>query len=760
MAAVLYEKGTVICKAGERMKNISLIVKGYVSQNLSNVKITLEAGYLIGLMDAPRCEYQCDYVAIEDTTVYSFPYEEIDDLNKIFTSQQDYASVFLLAALKQMRGMNNLFVEAMNRTKRMYFLVIKVHKEYQSYCEKYGYPEIQFNRLELLQQLEYEKMSPQWQINYYCSLAKLSLENIKVKLQDSALNVGIIFQAGLDMTRFFSEINEMERYTTSVMGFMMNSKKNDLLYRLTNLYTCAPLDEEDSAEVVDLVCQIKELLLHYHLVDNELINNRIDEMEEEHKESKNLLVSNQGSNQGNEQRIGEVESRRDIMSQILEYANIETIEKNQFCDQILKYKSLTDVFSTEDDVRSLRKEITKEFYHIYKEVVKKALKEEELIPAISLFLYFGYMDLELAGEEAFVRLLDIIEDMEEHSVPYVYNLFEWLKSIYHGENEPSYSELDETYEKKIREELKKGKITDKEADVLKKDAWAKVEFELDHMFQSTNKVTYGKIITFFPILCEHDLNVAIDKMLVTGNKIKQILESLRKVDYSLFYREVLVNEQQRGEFREFINVEVIPNIILMPNAGSRGIMWQPTGDIRNNSPARFMLPILTMEDVNDMLIGICARYRWEICKKIQGSRWNDITEPSLTSEYSDYIQYYKKNFDLSQEAKDRIHSLLIKGKNNYREVFVSDYFSWVKYEAKGSFRMNKVARKTLFHYCPFSVEVRKSLNENPMFRELFDKYEIFRMKKLKKAELVYERYQKNGGIITEELKKNMEFLKI
>jgi len=756
MAAIQYEKGTVICKAGERMKSISLIVKGYVSQNLSNIKITLEPGYLIGLMDAPRCEYQCDYIAIEDTTVYSFPYEEIDDLKRIFTGQKDYADVFLLAALKQMQGMNSLFVEAMNRTKRMYLLVIKIHQEYRSYCEKYRIPEIQFNRLELLQQLEYEKMSPIWQLDYYCSLAKLSLEDIKVRFLDDALNVGLIFQVGLDMTRFFSEINEMERYTTLVAGFMVNSKKNDLLYRLTNLYTSAMVNEEDSAEIVDLVVQIKELLLYYKLIDENIINGRVDEMEEGSTDTESLLKNDQGNDQG----IEKLESRRDMVNQILEYANIDTLVKKRFCDCIIEYKGLSDVFSTEDEVRSLRKIITNDFYHIYKEVVRKALNEEELIPAIRLFLHFGYMDLELAGEEASVRLLDIIEDMEEHSVSNVYSLFDWIKSIYHGENEPSYTELDENYEKKIREEVKKGKITGKEADALKTDAWAKVEFELDHMFQSTNKVTYGKIITFFPILCEHDLNMEVDKMLISGNKVKTVLDSLRKVDYSLFYREVLVNEQQRGEFRDFINVEVLPNIILLPNAGSRGIMWQPTGDIRNNTPARFMLPILTMEDVNDLLIGICARYRWEICKKIQGSRWNDITEPSLTSEYSDYIQYYKKNFDLSPDAKERIHSLLVKGKNNYREVFVGEYFSWVKYEAKGSFRLNKVARKILFRYCPFSVEVRKALNENPMFRELFDKYEIFRIKKLKKAELFYERYQKNGGIITEELKKNMEFLKI
>ena len=39
---------------------------------------------------------------------------------------------------------------------------------------------------------------------------------------------------------------------------------------------------------------------------------------------------------------------------------------------------------------------------------------------------------------------------------------------------------------------------------------------------------------------------------------------------------------------------------------------------------------------------------------------------------SDYVQYYKKNHDLSPEAKEKLKNALWKAKNNYREVFVKD----------------------------------------------------------------------------------------
>ena len=60
------------------------------------------------------------------------------------------------------------------------------------------------------------------------------------------------------------------------------------------------------------------------------------------------------------------------------------------------------------------------------------------------------------------------------------------------------------------------------------------------------------------------------------------------------------------------------------------------------------------EDLTKTIIKLCGEFRWELCKRIQGARWNDISEHSLTSEYFDYVQYYRKNNELSPEAKEKI----------------------------------------------------------------------------------------------------------
>jgi hypothetical protein len=115
---------------------------------------------------------------------------------------------------------------------------------------------------------------------------------------------------------------------------------------------------------------------------------------------------------------------------------------------------------------------------------------------------------------------------------------------------------------------------------------------------------------------------------------------------------------------------------------------------------------------------------------------------------------------LSVQAKDKVRNELSKARNNYREVFVQDYIQWMKYEAKGASRLNKVARTILMTYCPFKKAVREELTHYPAFTELMEKYEIQTAAKIKKIENSFVSIRNNGGKITKELEDNLEFYKM
>lgn len=67
-----------------------------------------------------------------------------------------------------------------------------------------------------------------------------------------------------------------------------------------------------------------------------------------------------------------------------------------------------------------------------------------------------------------------------------------------------------------------------------------------------------------------------------------------------------------------------------------------------------------------------------------GRKMERFVRPFLTSEYFDYVQFYRKNSELSTDAKEKIKTALTKARNSFKEMFVNDYIIWVVYEGKGS----------------------------------------------------------------------------
>ena len=286
----------------------------------------------------------------------------------------------------------------------------------------------------------------------------------------------------------------------------------------------------------------------------------------------------------------------------------------------------------------------------------------------------------------------------------------WLAAVLEGKKEPSKSEFDMDYGESLRDMKKSGQITEEEMKEAQNDQMKKFQYEIKNMFRYNSRVVSGQISIFVPILYKDQFMGHLDQSLMTTDKANAIIKKITSVDYSLFYREGMINDKDKGIDKEYIQQEVFPDIILLPTYGSNGAMWQEIEGRRRTSHSRFLFPIFAENDMEDIFIRVCGRFRWELCRTIQGTTWNDVKYKSLTSEYVDYIQFYKKNRALSEEKKEKLKMQIQKGRGNTREVFVLDYVLWVKNECTGSMRLNKVAREILATYCPFVKEIREKLN--------------------------------------------------
>ena len=262
---------------------------------------------------------------------------------------------------------------------------------------------------------------------------------------------------------------------------------------------------------------------------------------------------------------------------------------------------------------------------------------------------------------------------------------------------------------------------------------------------------------FVPFL-HKDLFVGhVDQSLLTTNKINEMVKKLTEVDYSIFYRETMYTNPEKKIEKEFIMVEVYPDIILMPVFGIGGAMWQEITGKKRTSSGRFLFPIFAEGDIEEIFLKVCGRFRWELCRTIQGTAWNDVTMKSLTSEYCDYIQFYRKNRDLSEEKKEKLKMQIQKGRGNTREVFVIDYVTWVKFECTGSIRLNKVARSVLASWCPFRKEIRERLETQPLFQDAMAAFNRNRQKRLKELDLRYRTLETKKIEIPKELEDNLVY---
>lgn len=751
MEIIRAKREQIIAKKNDKVKYWYLIQEGSVLQRFGFSEIKLEKNAIIGILE--KDIFLCDYVAGEDTVLAGFICEDSSDLKNLLTGQEKIRNIFLKASIEQRHQILCLYTDLYNKARQFHTFVETIYNDYTTLCGKYKIEEQSFLRMEHFNPLEMQHRAEAWEINNSVSIVKNYMqEYLQLMEKDDSLTVGAIMEAAAQMRRFTLGIGEMEAYLSYNKDILISESQNDLLKLFFDLSIRTYAKKYDISPVtkdMNLIIKVAEKLNVYNA---RMLGRRLNEF-------KNYDYSNgtsdvTGISVREEMDIMEV----DCVGHILEYAGFKDDEIETICNMIETYRDLPDMTSMDEEVYALRKKLASVYYDIYYKVFMRAVKDEtSLTPVLEMFLNFGFMDVAFVGEENAKALYELTAHLDICHSERVFTIYEWLKCIYRGEKVPSKNEFDMDYTAYLADLCRNGKLTAEQAASYQHSGEKKVEFEIRNMFTSVNKITYGKITTFCPILSKNDLINAIEKMLVTAEKLENALNEIRKIDYSAFYREVLFSDSEKGINCERIMKEILPDIILLPNAGTRVTMWQETSGIKSDTPGRFMFPIFTALDVDDLMLGMVGYFRWEMCRRIQGVHWNDVREKSLTAEYCTYIQFYRKNHELSADAKEKIKSALIRAQNNYREVFVKDYVNWIKFESKGSFRLNKVSRDILIRYCPFAKGVRNELKTNPLYQASISRFEVETAKKLQRYNSVYDKYVKAGGELTEDLKENLLF---
>ena len=474
------------------------------------------------------------------------------------------------------------------------------------------------------------------------------------------------------------------------------------------------------------------------------------------------LLSGEGQAQEEIEKLDEpgIEYLYESLGQIVEYAPVHMRVKSEFTEAVEAFMSLSDKFARTPEATEVRKNISKLYYEIYEAVVKKSMDDEDIPLAVRLFLDYGFVSEKLLTDEELDTMLQLRPEADQaEDGCRVYTMSKWLQAVYDGVKETSKNEFDEDFATYLRRQLKEQKITQKEMDEAIVDKEQRLHFECQNMFRYASRIINGNVTMFVPILCSDGIFSNMHNSYMTEKRLNDAIRQIEKIDYSIFYRERLVSYENVDINKAIVIERVTPDIILFPVYGRNTIMWQDITGKRRTSKGRLFVPVWLEKELSLAMVQLMGNFRWEKCRTETGSHWNDFRYPSLTSEYSDYLQFYKKNSELSQERKNKIRAQLVQCNNKHKEVFLKDYADWILREARGAMKLSRVARTILFTYCPFSAETMKALEGQTAYSEAAKKYIRDNRAARKSLDMMMHKWTKAGLAVPQEILATVEYLK-
>jgi len=747
-------KQKTIYKAGQPLTALHLITNGRVRVFSPTGEYLIGKGDMIGICEICSEVHFLGYETVEAVHIINYPLPNPETLQDLFEKNPNLASISVISAFRQMCTMLNHCEESAMTCGNLYNRLHEHLSAYQALCARYRLPARELTDMEQVTTYEGMETPDMWLTDFYQGLLQIFTANPGAPVaREAAVVTGFLRKASLDFRKTYLSLEEQLHYQELLLRYYISSEGEDLFSCYTSLFYQVTQASADTADIYAAIQSVVSTITGNAALDKPQLAARLQSFKE------NLSKFNTRQPVASEVPHANVQEKlADSLSVILEYAAADVETAAAFRQDVEAYKQLSDKTSSDEHACCLRRRLTENFYVIYALALKKSLTDNALPLPVRLFLLFGYVDEELAGESNSVYLCELANSPEGISGEGVYTFYDWTRNIYEGKKQPSRNEFGEDYVDYLHKQKVSGNLSEEELRDLSDNPMRKVEFELRNMFPVVNKITYGRVTTFCPVLACDNILRDLSGSHVTAAGVRSVLDRLRAIDYSVFYRETLNTDSPVAQ-KEYIHVECLPDFILMPNAGIRGVTWQEIEGRKRTTPARMMLSIFHMEDLYTTTLRLVGDYRWEMCKRIQGPRWNDPTERSLTSEYFDYIQFYKKNNDLSPEAKERIRQSLMGAKNRIKEMFIRDYLLWIQLESTASPRLNKVARQILFTYCPFSREVRQKIQSNPLYGELLHRHDVQCQQRLSHLNKLCQKLRNEKVAVPEAIEREVAYYK-
>ncbi|MBO5227613.1 MAG: hypothetical protein J6B39_01290 [Lachnospiraceae bacterium] len=751
-------KDSIIYESNQPVTEIAVILSGKVIIKSNTTQTAAGPGDVIAMPDFFNDVYTCDYITEEDSMLLPLSTEYLSDIKNTMKANQSIRAGLIISMSKLCAALAIQYDRLIKAAIPLADFLKDKQAAYLKLCENnlltvadisFAADFLSVNATEIAEEL----------IEYYTNLSKVSQMSADSFYSENIYISYYHFHEAYELAKELSGyVKELSEKLGKMHNYLIGTDGNTLFKCFTTAYTALNAQKKDS--MLPRKC-ISALFAHAQQigVNQLLLSNATNII----AAINNIAAANAAAEaaeapakEAAQEYSKFKENVTNALDKLIAYSGLSADVIAPFKDAVIAFRALPNKNASTDNVMNIRKTITKYFYQLYEAIFFKYVDLGSRSKFIELFLNTCFVDENLVSEAQLEELYNLNLKQSDDTFK-VYTMYEWLLDIYKGNQEPSRNEFDVDYNGMVRERKRAEKLNETQVANLLSDKKGKVRYEIQNFFRSTHRITCGQIIGFCPILYSEYSDESFNNAFLSKDKISSIFNQYRQLDFSCFYRVVPYEVNKFGLTREYLQTEVTPYIILNPVFGQKGIMWQEISGTKRDTPARFSFPIFFRGDINTVVLHALGQYRWEFCKSVEGLRWNDIQQPSLTSEYYDYIQFYKKNSALSPEAKEKIKTILTKYHNNSKEVFANDYVTYMQYESTGASRLNKLSRTILFKYCTFDAKTRKNLLMSPVFKDMVDMHEKNCNTKLRRINSVINVIQNGAGEVPPEFEVNRDF---
>ena len=783
-----FKTDTLIYENGDDIESTAYITAGVVRVETEKGERLVEAGSFIAVSDLFDGFYTANYYALAGCSLMAFPAEDIESFTAFLESNPEIHSKYYSAVCSMMLSLYNRYSTLYSEIGNVYTSLKNIHEHYLQCCSdaKVSPSRFMMPHDASLYAFESQSFAQNYTIFLNCYKTPKKLELLYQKNPSNFLR----HQLNL-INSIATTYEDMVFFLRTTVSLFASKSQDCLFYLVSSLMAQVP--SEHSAAVMKLLNEMKAVIsqiddnvkkntgisldIDYNRVnfyfmmasgsagstdtaDTSKSSDSPDNKEEDFNDTEALdePVDIDALLENDEPHVHEgntVDFSGNLL-RLCEYGSMPEDFYDKFNRNIEGYMNLSDKNSRDDESRVLRRDITNMYFMLYEAVFLQYITDETPPQQIQLYLDFGVLDERLLSSEQLEYISNIPSLMKTEPCM-VYRMSDWLKAIYNGDKMPSKNEFDKDYVEFIRDKKREEHLTPEQERALLEDRIAKVKYEINNLLKYNCRILSGNMLAFTPMLSSFDFDSDLSKFELTSKTINDAMNEVLAIDYSAFYREQMYADPEKKIEKEVIQLQVFPDIILFPVYGVNTVMWQDLSGKRSNTQGRFLFPSFFRGSLNDAMITIIGRFRWELCKSVMGTAWNNVIIPSLTAEYSDYIQFYRKNRDLSAEKKETLKNQIARCRNNTREVFISDYMLWIKYESNGSIRLNKVARQILATYCPFSKAIRVKIASQPIYEDAMKKFNINHQKKAHEMVTRLRALERNGAEITQVIYDTQKF---